>query len=527
MPIPIAAEPMPSPIRPAGRHRLDLIVAVLALLAIGWSLWQLRAATRGISIRRVALGTTPMTIYRPAQPGAGAAPVVLIAHGFAGSQQLMQPFATTFARNGYVAVTFDFLGHGRNPAPLTGSITSADGATRALVDQTLRIAAFARRLGDGRLAVLGHSMASDIVVRAAEADPQVAATIAVSMFSPAVTRSAPRNLLVIVGGWESMLKREALHAVGLAAAPARARAGTTYGDFARGTARRAAFSDGVEHVGVLYSPASMAAALAWLDAAFGAVRTQAPYLDHRGPWILLLLAGIVALARPLARLLPIVSAAPAGAGLGWRAIWPCLLVPAAATPLILRLLPTHFLPILVGDYLSVHFGLYGLITLLCLRWRRPAAGGRSPLHASAPKLIAAALAITVYLGVTLGWAIDTYATSFMAVPARVPLILAMLVGTTCFFLGDEWLARGAGAARGAYPATKIAFILSLAIAIALDFERLFFLVIIVPVIVAFFIMFGAFSRWSYRRTRHPLPAAIATAIAFAWAIGVTFPMIAA
>lgn len=526
MPIPIAAEPMPPPVRPAGRFRLDLIVAVLALLAIGWSLAELRATTRGVAISRVLVGGTPVTIYRPAQTGARPGPVVLIAHGFAGSQQLMQPFATTFARNGYVAVTFDFLGHGRNPAPLTGSITSADGATRALVGQTLRIAGFARRLGDGRLAVLGHSMASDIIVRVAEADSHVGATIAVSMFSPAVTPRAPRNLLIIVGGWESMLQREALRAVGLATAPLRPRAGTTYGDFARGTARRAAFSDGVEHIGVLYSPASMAAALAWLDAAFGIAATQPPYLDHRGPWILLLLAGIVALARPLSRLLPVVSAAPAGAGLGWRAIWPCLLVPAVATPLILRLLPTHFLPILVGDYLSVHFGLYGLITLLCLRWRRvPGAGSPAPVSVS--KLVAAALAITLYLGATLGQAIDTYATSFMAVPARVPLILAMLVGTTCFCLGDEWLTRGAGGARGAYPASKLAFILSLAIAIALDFERLFFLIIIVPVIVMFFIVFGAFSRWSYRATRHPLPAAIATAIAFAWAIGVTFPMIAA
>ncbi len=77
----------------------------------------------------------------------------------------MQPFATTFARNGYTAVTFDFPGHGRNPKPLTGSITDENGATRVLVAEMARVAAFARPLGDGRFAVLGHSMASDIVVR--------------------------------------------------------------------------------------------------------------------------------------------------------------------------------------------------------------------------------------------------------------------------------------------------------------------------------------------------------------------------
>ena len=64
----------------------------------------------------------------------------------------MRSFATTLARNGYVAVTFDFAGHARNPAPLTGSITETEGATRALLGETVRIADFARPLGDGRLA---------------------------------------------------------------------------------------------------------------------------------------------------------------------------------------------------------------------------------------------------------------------------------------------------------------------------------------------------------------------------------------
>ena len=511
---------------PAMRRRLiDPLLAILALVAIGASLWHLHVATKGLSIERSFVGDTPVTIYRPAGIAEQPGPVVLIAHGFAGSQQLMQPFATTFARNGYTAVTFDFLGHGRNPDPLTGSITDPGGATQALVGQTARIAGFARRLGDGRLAVLGHSMASDIIVRFAEQDPHVGATIAVSMFSPAVTPTAPRNLLVIVGGLETMLKREALRAVGQASSPVPPRPGITYGAFSRGTARRAAFSDGVEHIGVLYSPASMTAALGWLDAAFGRARSGRPYLDERGPWILLLLAGFVMLARPLSRLLPVVSAPPVGATLGWRALWPCLAIPAVATPLILRTLPTHFLPILVGDYLSLHFGLYGSITLACLRWRRERTD-RPRGRTSPARFAVAVVATTGYAAATLGWSIDSYATSFVPVPARVPLILAMLVGTMAYFLSDEWLTRR-GAARGGVVASKLAFLASLAIAIALDFERLFFLVIIVPVIILFFLIFGLVGAWCHRRTGNPLVAGIATAIAIAWAIGVTFPMIAA
>lgn len=504
-------------------RRVDVAVAFVAVLAIAAALWNLNAATQGLIFEGASVGGTPVTIIRP--KGGGPAPVVLIAHGFAGSQPLMRSFATTFARNGSIAVTFDFLGHGRNPLPLTGSITQEEGATRALVDQTAAVAAFARGLGDGRLAVLGHSMASDIVVRFAQSEPSVAATIAVSMFSPAVTAESPRNLLVIAGGLEGMLKQEALRAVGLVSAPEAARESVTYGDVAAGTGRRAAFSPGVEHVGVLYSRASMAEAQAWLDQTFSRPPGERK-LDGSGPWILLLLGGLVAAARPLSRLLPVAASPRRGAGLPWRALWPVLLVPALATPLILRVTPTHFLPILVADYLAAHFLVYGLLTAAALAWMsrsRPPAQGA----VDRGRLAIAAFAATAYGLGAFGLAIDAYVTSFAPVGARVTLIAAMLVGTLAYFLADGWATRGEGAGRGGAFASKVAFLVSLALAVALDFERLFFLAIIVPVIVLFFLVFGLIGAWTSRRTGHPAPSAIADAIIFAWAIGVTFPMLAA
>ena len=336
-----------------------VLVFVFAAVAIGVALWQLNQAEAGIRITPQRFGATPVTIFRPED--ALPHPVVLIAHGFAGSQQLMQTFALTLAGNGYIAVTFDFPGHGRNPQPLTGSISELDGATRTLLEALTRIGNQARTLGDGRLAVLGHSMASDIVVRYAERTPGVAATIAVSMYSPAVTRSAPANLLVIVGDWESMLKDEALRAVSLATAPTAAQAGVTYGHFADGSARRTAFSAHVEHASVLFSQDSMRESRSWLDQSFGVHRDQPARLPERGPWILLLIAGAVALAWPLAGLLPRIDTPGSGAGRSWRQLALPIALPLAVTPLILRVVPTHFLPVLVGDYLAVHFLVYGLL----------------------------------------------------------------------------------------------------------------------------------------------------------------------
>lgn len=509
--------------------RINPLLAAAGVLAIAVALWGLHAADRGVLESQVAIGSMPgsipATIFRPAD---GARhPVVVIAHGFAGSQQLMRSFALTFARNGYVAVTFDFPGHGRNPTPLTGSITDETGATQTLLDALTRVAAFARGLGDGRLAVLGHSMASDIIVRYAEKSPEVAATIAVSMFSPVVTATAPRNLLVIVGAWEGPLKREALRAVGLSTAPAPAHPFVTYGDPGAGTGRRVAFSAHVEHASVLFSEQSQREALAWLDACFHVERQAPPRIPPRGLYIILLFAGVVALARPCAALLPRVSPMPLGAGLRWRRLWVPVVLPMLATPLVLRFMPTHFLPVLVGDYLALHYAVYGLFTLLGWRWvrrREGAAAGSPPVSLAA--LAGAALLVIGYDFVGIVWPLNVFVTSFVPGPERLVLIAAMLVGTSAYFLSDEWVTRGIGAARGAYAVSKLAFLLSLALAVSLDLEHLFFLIIIVPIIALFLLVYGSFSAWIYRRTHQPLVAALANAVAFAWAIGVTFPMLA-
>ncbi|MDP3409854.1 alpha/beta hydrolase [Bosea sp. (in: a-proteobacteria)] len=513
--------------REPGRPALGwirLLLGGLAVVAIGVALAQLQDTRRGVTTESMAVDGTPMTVFRPVQTGA-AAPVVVIAHGFAGSQQLMQPFAVTLARAGYVAVTFDFAGHGANPKPLTGSISREDGATRRLVDETARVADRARGLGDGRLALLGHSMATDIIVRVAQSRADVAATVAVSMFSPAVTAASPRNLLVVAGEWEGGLRREALRAVGLVSAPASPEAGVTYGDIAAGSARRAAVSPRAEHVGVLYNETSLSEALAWLDASFGQPTAANPDLDGRGVWILLLLLGVVVLASPLSALLPRAASPPVGAGLGWRRIALPLILPALLTPVVLRFVPTNFLPVIVGDYLAVHFAAYGVLTALCIAFvQRGRTSPRSTVSRGA--LATGTLALLLFGLVALAWPIHSYVTAFVPTGHRLPLFAATLVGTLIYFLADEWLTRGAGAARGAYLASKLAFLVSLGLAVALDFQRLFFLLIIVPVIVLFFLVYGLFSAWAFRRSGHPFMAGIANAFAFAWAIAATFPLVA-
>jgi len=499
-------------------------LAGVAALASLVGLWQLVYPERPLEVRETRVGRTPVTVF--SAPGAVPGPGVVIAHGFAGSQTLMRSLAVTLAWNGYTVATFDFLGHGRHPEPIEGDVQTGERVTAAFIAQLDAVAGFTRGLAArDELAVIGHSMASDIVVRWAQQQGRgVTAVVTLSMMAPTVDARSPPNLLVVTGGLEG----EGLRAMGLGAvemvAEQEVLPGMTVGDFQAGTARRAVFPPGVEHVGVLYSRVTLEETLGWLDTAFA--RAGPNRIVVQGAWLLLLFAGLVALARPLSRLLPVVAAPPVGGFKGWQRLWLPLALPAVVTPLVLRFLPTDLLPLLLGDYLVTHFALYGFITLGLLRFQ--GAFRRPPtIEVHYGGLLLAALLVALFGLFVIGLAIDRFVTTFWPIPERWPLVLAMLIGTVPYFLADEWLTRGPGRALGVYPSSKLVFLLSLGIAIALDFDRLFFLVMIVPIILAFFLVFGLISAWVQRRTGHPWVAALANAVVFAVAVAVTFPMVVA
>jgi pimeloyl-ACP methyl ester carboxylesterase len=504
------------------------VPAFAGAILIATALVLLDRAGAGVRAQPGWLGPTPVTAFYPADLAPGERlPTVVIAHGFAGSQELMRSFALTLARNGYLAITFDFYGHGRNQQPLSGNLIQVDGATGRLVSQLDDVVAYAlaHPRSDGRLALLGHSMATDVIIRYALAHPQVAATVALSMFSPAVTATQPGNLLIIAGALETRLKAEALRAVGMVTqSPSPA---TTYGSFATGTARRAFFADGVEHVGVLFSPESLAETVQWLDNVFGHSGSGA--IASRGGPILALLLGLLICAWPLSRLLPRVSAQPLGAALRGRSLWLAALLPAVLTPLLLSAFPADFLSLLVGGYLAVHFGVYGVLSAALLWWL----GRRQRTHTaparqrriSVPRLLVATLLATAYAAGLIDWALDSEVTAFAVTRARYPLVLLMLLGTGAYFLADEWLTRGPAAPGGAQWLTRTCFVGSLGLAVALSFEDLFFLLIIAAIIALYFLFYGLLGRWIYRATGHPAVGAIANAVAFAWALAVVFPML--
>jgi len=88
-------------------------------------------------------------------------------------------------------------------------------------------------------------------------------------------------------------------------------------------------------------------------------------------------------------------------------------------------------------------------------------------------------------------------------------------------LADAMLTAQASAPRRL--AIRAGFVLSLGLAVALDFEALFFLILIAPVMILFYLVFGTMGRDVAVRSGS-LSAGLALGVVLAWALGVSFPL---
>jgi pimeloyl-ACP methyl ester carboxylesterase len=473
--------------------------AVLALFAVILSLFVLETARQGVGITHFSVGTTPVTRY--ARPDA-VGPAVVVAHGFAGSQQMMHGYVLPLAQAGYQVYAFEFMGHGRNPDPMSGDVNALDGTTRLLVAQTAAVLDEVD-VGDAPVALLGHSMATDILVRVAQERDDIGPMVLVSAFSQAIDARFPPDLLLITGSWEPGLRDFAEDAVQMVDPTATTGETVAVGELRR----RAVIAPMTEHVSVLHSRAGRAEAVAWLDSFYG--RQSQPRILPTGAAILGLLAGVVFLFGPIAARLPQRRVNVVEIGKGRLAL--ILVGPALLTPLVAVPLSPKFLPVLVADYLGLHLLIYGGLQLALLRLWRVRFG----------EIAWGAVALLLIWCALFGFLLDRYAANFLPTPQRIWIMAVLALGAVPYMLADTLLCAQSGFLRRLV--VRLAFLASLGFAVALDFEGLFFLIMIAPVLVLFYAVFGTMGRQTARGSGPAAPG-IALGLVLAWALGVSFPL---
>ena len=176
-------------------------LAVLALASVGW-LGSERAlhpaptknppkvADYRLPLQDVAFpsrdGTRLAGWFVPSTQAMGAAPTVVLMHGYGGQKEDLLPHAEYLAARGYNLLLFDFRGRGASGGgAVTVGARERGDAAGALDYLAARGDVDMRRVG-----MQGYSMGGAVAIMAAAADPRVAGVVAEAPFTDVPTEVA-------------------------------------------------------------------------------------------------------------------------------------------------------------------------------------------------------------------------------------------------------------------------------------------------------------------------------------------------
>ncbi len=514
--------------------------AVVGTIVLVVSLVGLARAQDGGTVRPATVNGIPVFVYSTGEQS----PAVVVAHGFSGSAQIMDPLARGLMRSGLTVITFDFPGHGANAEPLTAAATQRDSTSDVLQSALGDVVAWARQqpeVDPDRLALLGHSMGASAVVQYLVDDDASRARAAVTLSLPSAARiptgesAVPPNLLLLFGALESSTFADAA-LEGVRAAYPEANVGQQYGNVTAGTARQAQSIPGVEHIGILFSPSTLDATVAWLGPALGvelAPASIAPVLL----WALLALVAGGLLLVPLAQVLLGAATDEADAGIRGRTVLLAVVVASIAASVAAWLVMplSDRIPLAVGGYVASWFLVAGAVALGFWLWRgrtsagwvtraahRPVAGPVITIRSAAGAVAAMGLAsAVVVVPGSMSWA------PFAVVGARAWLLPVIALALAAYFAADELLVRRASLSRrlGLALANRLIAVAVILLSIPL-LGAPGFLVLLLPLMVVFLVVLAAYAAIVSRFRNGYLAAVLVQAVPLALLVATTFPLVA-
>ncbi len=479
------------------RPRYFLLLMALLLIVLSW--WGVAAARTGLVMRSLNREGVPLLYVAP--QNTQKVPGVLVAHGFAGSKQLMLGYAHVLAHGGYAVMLWDFAGNGANPAALErfSLQQNLDVAYSALIEQP--------EVDRTRLALLGHSMGSGAVMSAGIRDVgRFAATVAVSPTGALVTPSAPHNLQLQAGSWEGGFVRNAQRLL--------AEAGGESENLAEGRGRSLIIIPNAEHITILFRNASHQAALKWLNATFGLSPTNS-YVDFRMVWYGLHLLAWLMLLGAVAPLLATPATERPVKVHPFRRWGGLLLAPVLAggiLTLVSRVVEIENLGGLqVGGAVGIWFFVAGLVWLSIL------------FHLPRPTVQAVAIGVALFVlfWIAFGAMAQVVWLQWWLIPVRLRLLPLLSLACIPWFLASGIAQQGVGVA------TRVAWWLGQSVALVGGFilvlyllPQLGFIFLILPLfppLMAIFSLTAALLNevWSY---------ALGSALFFGWMVAAAFPL---
>ena len=491
-------------------HPKTSIALIFVILLTFFSTYKLILIEDGLSTFKKTIDGTPILITEPAIQSQD---IVFIAHGFAGSTSFMRPIAVALARAGYKTIRYDFLGHGRHSKPYSGDITTTEGATQLFLDQTNKI--INHYFDENKLSrgvIIGHSMASDIIFRAALTNNKIISSIGISNYTDVIEKNKPDNVFILNGQWESHLRKKGLNILSNIGIK-NPQENTLYGSIETGTARKVTSVTNADHVGILYSRQTQEELIQWVDSVFknkNIIRTNAI-----GVWTSILLLSLFSGFCLSIRFLPLINFEKIK--IPFKPVPIVMVLAGVSTPLLLNFHFLSFTSFPAHDYLINHLILFSVI--MCLVFPKDALK-------SVLKNFNLAITVPLFIFYTLifGSVLDKYVSSFYPTGFRIPLFFLLLLGCIPISIIIQMLHGAHNRAWITATLAKSILILSLSLAIVLNFEELFLLAYAILLLIAFFFVFGFLSNYLDKRLSNPFSIGLANGVSLAWTLATAIPL---
>ncbi|MGV9197512.1 MAG: alpha/beta hydrolase [Promethearchaeia archaeon] len=202
------------------------------------------------------------------------APGIVVAHGFCGNKQYMQPLSIELVKRGFTVVAIDLRGHGSSDGYLSGLRRSHEN--NPLIGDMMAAVEYLEEMGISKIGLVGHSMGGRTSLLVSEEYPdKIEAMVSIGMIGFDYNFSKISNLMMGIGNFEQIFSKEnAIEFLQTYTKKDEVEIGKLYGDFSRGDATKVVVGMTSEHLAEVLDSQIIYETVQWFEQAFNGERAD-------------------------------------------------------------------------------------------------------------------------------------------------------------------------------------------------------------------------------------------------------------